>query len=195
LVDLNPTALPVDEALCRYKVADESFSDWLSHQRKDFLQATDADLDDYYEELPVSGDLEMLAERISTEVFQILFQNRNVLLLFNDMIANHIAETKLEHLSAENRKHFRSPGVLKRVRIPVWVKRAVQLRDRNLCIACQKDVSGSLSISSRNHFDHIVPLSKGGLNDVTNIQLLCPECNLSKGDEAITSDVYEQWYD
>lgn len=31
------------------------------------------------------------------------------------------------------------------------------------------------------HLDHIVPLSRGGLHDDSNLQLLCPPCNMSKG--------------
>ena len=31
------------------------------------------------------------------------------------------------------------------------------------------------------HVDHVVPIAKGGLNVVGNLQLLCPRCNLRKG--------------
>jgi hypothetical protein len=31
------------------------------------------------------------------------------------------------------------------------------------------------------HVDHIIPLARGGTNDITNFQALCPKCNLSKG--------------
>lgn len=43
------------------------------------------------------------------------------------------------------------------------------------CAACQCDLS-----KSGFHIDHIIPLSKNGQNIDKNIQLLCPECNLSK---------------
>ena len=32
-----------------------------------------------------------------------------------------------------------------------------------------------------HHVDHIMPLSRGGFHENSNLQLLCPTCNLSKG--------------
>lgn len=37
------------------------------------------------------------------------------------------------------------------------------------------------SIRKSRHIDHIVPLKLGGSNDWTNLQALCPTCNLKKG--------------
>ena len=32
-----------------------------------------------------------------------------------------------------------------------------------------------------SHLDHIVPLASGGFHDDANLQVLCADCNLSKG--------------
>jgi hypothetical protein len=57
-------------------------------------------------------------------------------------------------------------------RIPQDVKIAVSARDEGQCRQCG---------STQNlHFDHIIPVSKGGANTVANIQLLCGPCNRAK---------------
>lgn len=37
------------------------------------------------------------------------------------------------------------------------------------------------SIIGNYHADHINPLARGGTNWISNIQLLCPPCNMAKG--------------
>ncbi len=43
------------------------------------------------------------------------------------------------------------------------------------CPICEK------SLLEGYHVDHVIPLSKGGDNWPSNLQLLCPACNMAKG--------------
>jgi 5-methylcytosine-specific restriction endonuclease McrA len=42
------------------------------------------------------------------------------------------------------------------------------------CVVCK------VGITKLYHIDHIMPLARGGHNGITNIQLLCPNCNRKK---------------
>jgi len=55
------------------------------------------------------------------------------------------------------------------------VKLLVWSRDGGACIRC-----GS---KEKLHFDHVIPVVKGGGNSAANIQLLCETCNLKKSDK------------
>jgi hypothetical protein len=57
--------------------------------------------------------------------------------------------------------------------LPDDVKLAVWARDKGICIKCGR--------GRELHFDHIIPLSRGGSDTAKNIQLLCRTCNLEKG--------------
>ena len=58
--------------------------------------------------------------------------------------------------------------------IPDDVKLLVWSRDGGACVKC--------GATTDLHFDHVIPLSRGGGDHAENIQLLCRTCNLSKSD-------------
>ncbi|WP_110984901.1 HNH endonuclease [Acaryochloris thomasi] len=62
-----------------------------------------------------------------------------------------------------------------RIPIPVGVRSYVLARDGHQCQSC-----------SQSHVplevDHIIPLAKGGPNDISNLHTLCQRCNRKKCD-------------
>lgn len=57
------------------------------------------------------------------------------------------------------------------------VRKVVYYRDGGECIKCGKRVG-----LDNFHVDHIIPISKGGAEwELSNLELSCPGCNLSKG--------------
>ena len=40
------------------------------------------------------------------------------------------------------------------------------------------------------HVDHVVPLAKGGIESITNLQILCETCNLKKGSKLDPAVIY-----
>lgn len=190
-----PTRLPLNVALEKFGIAHLSLEEWLKARLLAFADATDNDIAEYHELLREDGAIEELTEAFTREVFFVLFQNRNTLMLFNAMMARQVERGADEDVDPDCAQLFLRPGVLRRATIPKWVKRAVFFRDRGLCVLCQKDLTGLVNIWARDNYDHIVPLGVGGMNDVTNIQLLCQACNAEKrAGSSSTSSRYESWY-
>lgn len=144
---------------------------------------TDVEIGDsigqYLEELMLCDDnFDNLIIQLSNEMFYVLFQNRGFLYDFNSSLSGYNDEVK------------------QRIPIPLWVQRAVFFRDHGICVFCGKDLSGLLHAADDRevHYDHIIPLSQNGVNDISNLQLTCKKCNLKKGSCDKTSTEYMQWY-
>jgi hypothetical protein len=199
IADLDPFTLPVERALRSRRADFELFVTWLQDHGKTFSAADSDDVYDYYQDLRLCGPYDDLITQCAREVFFTLFTNRTLLLQFNAIVAQHmddlVPEETDEELIEDMMRYVERPGVLRRAYMPEWVRRAVFFRDHGRCVGCHVDLSGIVSVWSEENFDHMVPLASGGLNDVTNIQLLCAACNQRKADGvAFTSGVYEDWY-
>ena len=64
--------------------------------------------------------------------------------------------------------------------IPLKDRLAVLKRDNYRCAICGATPSNDHSVSLE--VDHVVPVARGGSNDITNLQVLCQKCNQGKKD-------------
>lgn len=192
----NPMSqLWVDNALHRHGIHTQGFRGWLQEKSISLDKIMEKHVQHYYEDLDSTGQIHELINHLSDEVFYILFGNRLLLANLNEYISWIVKDMEKDYLDSEHISLLQKDGVPARVNIPKWVRRAVFFRDRGMCATCNRDLSGLVTVESPKHFDHIIPLAQGGINDVTNIQLLCEKCNLSKGRKPLTtSNRYEAWY-
>ena len=65
--------------------------------------------------------------------------------------------------------------------IPLSFRYQVFKRDNSKCVACGRSVSDGAIL----HVDHKIPYSLGGLTELSNLQTLCSECNISKSNRFI----------
>ncbi|WP_071517334.1 HNH endonuclease [Geitlerinema sp. PCC 9228] len=63
----------------------------------------------------------------------------------------------------------------RRISIPKQVRQYVFQRDRYQCQSC-----GKTATKCQLTVDHIIPLVRGGKNDISNLQTLCRRCNQRK---------------
>ena len=124
---------------------------------------------------------------IIEEVFHVLFNDVRFLQTFNALCAGFIEG------SGYGEGNTTGTGTLKRVRIPAWARRAIFHRDKGECRSCKRSLAAVINRLETERYDHIVPLAQFGANDVTNLQLLCEPCNLTKGARAEpVSNLYQR---
>lgn len=124
-----------------------------------------------------AGEMEKLAPNYAVNYSNRVFHDRELCNYIADLLVKIGFDGTVE--DDEEPKKW-----VKRLEIPNWVKRIVIARDRGKCSLCEKNIT--MELEEGSHFDHIVPLSKGGFNDILNIQLLCKICNLQKKNNLIT---------
>lgn len=83
---------------------------------------------------------------------------------------NHIAESIISKIKNKRAVQFNSAGTK--------VRTLIKQGHEPICVCCGHE--------SALTFDHIIPLSKGGLNNLENGQILCFKCNARKADKIIT---------
>ena len=66
----------------------------------------------------------------------------------------------------------------KRTRIPRGLRHEVFKRDNYRCVECGAKKEDGTTL----HIDHKIPVSKGGTDELDNLQTLCSDCNLNKSD-------------
>ena len=76
-------------------------------------------------------------------------------------------------LCAKHRRDRRSRILCASGRHTISDIKNIYALQRGRCACCMKKLN-------KYHVDHRMPLARGGSNDRLNLQLLCPECNLSK---------------
>ena len=82
-------------------------------------------------------------------------------------------DIKNNKFDENNKKYEREP-------IPTSVRYAVLHRDGYKCVVCGRNAKDD---GVKLHIDHIVPVSKGGTNNINNLRTLCKDCNLGRSNK------------
>ena len=101
------------------------------------------------------------------------------LLVFLRRVANKFRASFIynAHLVCKARKS-KKHGTRKRTNIPRGIRHEVFKRDNYRCVEC----GASREDGATLHVDHKIPVSKGGTDELDNLQTLCSDCNLNKSD-------------
>jgi 5-methylcytosine-specific restriction endonuclease McrA len=95
----------------------------------------------------------------------------------NSQNADKTPKRKTKKSTATRSKSKPKPNQETRSRhIPSSVRVSVLHRDSYKCVFCGRGVK-----QVQLEVDHILPFSKGGSNDLSNLQTLCFDCNRGKG--------------
>lgn len=79
----------------------------------------------------------------------------------------------------KERRKMRSTAVYQRRIMTASMRYEIMRRDGFRCVLCGRGAEDGVKL----HVDHILPVSKGGKTEVSNLRTLCSECNMGKRDK------------
>jgi len=141
----------------------------------------------HYGRQPKYGEMKTSPSVISPKTYEVHFGTwRKALEAFvermnkedngNEQIFNK--ETAEPHAQSETRE--RKVAVEERRGVSLGLRYRVLSRDRFKCVKC--GTSPAIDPNCLLHVDHKIPFSMGGKTSFENLQTLCENCNLGKGD-------------
>jgi len=135
----------------------------------------------HYGRQPLYREMDISPSKITSGAYEARFGKwSSALQAFVDYINNdektNVEQQQIEVQITENKKTITPED---KRSISLGLRYNVLSRDRFKCVKCGN--SPSTDINCKLHIDHIVPFSKGGLTTFENLQTLCNNCNLGKG--------------
>ena len=95
-------------------------------------------------------------------------------------LENKIKEKEKELKDIYNTEPYKlGIQAIERKKMTANLKKFILERDDYTCQACGASLHNDFNL--KLEVDHIVPISKGGKTDPSNLQTLCRKCNRSKG--------------
>ena len=154
----------------------------------------------------IKQNLSSIRNRAINATFQVLFNDRFFLQHFSVLFSEWLGIKLEEDVNLLKDIREKENTLKRKSSFPEWIKHAVYFRDRGICSLCQNKLlptglksgldKAIYEANVRPEFDHIVPITKQGTNDITNLQLLCSSCNNSKGNRnSNSSDFHVPFYD
>ena len=94
-------------------------------------------------------------------------------------IGTELVTTPIRQFAAQREQHALPEAARFERKVPPALRKKVLLRDGHRCVDCGANPATDPFVTLE--VDHRVPVSKGGTNDMTNLQTLCWACNRGKG--------------
>ena len=130
--------------------------------------------DDYFSRIDEAIEKENIATKKLKEIAEILAKECSCLWHFGDGKGGYVIRVIEEEMYRYVKKPEKS---LPQIRKPIPKRIRTQVFESNAyrCVLCQ-DYKNLV-------IDHILPLSKGGSDDISNLQTLCWSCNSIKSNK------------